>query len=157
MIAPLKVRHDTIRSSVCALWQQYLYGDGWRLIEIVMALQVILRGLVILFLGGMTAGYYASFPAADFPIAWGVAGVAIGVARIAGTIINGKWQRSPRLRWTAGVLSMLYMGMHAMVFSQIGLTVIAVNYAFWALMEAAGVIRSSIDIHRKRIASCPVG
>ncbi|MCP1200042.1 hypothetical protein [Notoacmeibacter sp. MSK16QG-6] len=154
---PVKVRHQTIGSSIYALWEQYLYGDGWRLVEIVMGTWVLLRGLSILFMGGMDANYYRAFPLSSEIALWGLLAVAIGAGRICGTIINGKWSRSPRLRWFAGVAAMAYQGMHFVIFAQLGLTLIAIGYLFWTVLEAAGVIRSTIDIRRKQSDYAAVG
>ncbi|MCQ8781740.1 hypothetical protein [Mangrovibrevibacter kandeliae] len=153
----LKVTHHTLSSSLISLWEQYLYGDGWRIVELVIASWVILRGFAILFLGGMAASYYSGFPLRDWLLVWGGAAILIGCGRAAGTIINGKWQRSPRLRWTAGVFGLAYQLLHFVIFAKLGLTLIALGYAFWVLLEAAGVIRSTIDIKRKRDAACRNG
>jgi len=134
-----------------------LYGDGWRLVEIVLGLQIVWRALAILFLGGMTAAYYETFPFIDFPLAWGLFAGAIGMARIAGTIINGRWKRSPRLRWTVGVMAFGYQGLHCYFFWQTGLSVIAIGYLLWTGLEAMAIIRSTIDIARKRTDGCGIG
>lgn len=60
-----KVRHHLIRSSIEGLWIEHLYGDGWRMVEIVLGLQIIGRAIAILFLGGMTAGCYKTLPFVD--------------------------------------------------------------------------------------------
>lgn len=152
-----KVRHHSIRGSLEGLWFEYLYGDGWRLVEIMLGTQVVLRGLAILFLAGMDADYYDGFPFAGHPLAWGLLAILIGSGRIAGTVINGRWARSPRLRRTAGLCAFAYQGLHCFFFWQIGLAVIAVGYLFWTILEAMGVIRSTIDICRKRAVQCPNG
>lgn len=153
----IKVRHHSIRASIEALWMEYLYGDGWRLVEIVMGTYAALRGIGILFFDGMNAPYYASFPLVEMPFLWGITAIAIGLGRIAGTVINGRWSRSPRLRWTAGFASVVYNGMHVLIFAGLGLSIITIIYAFWTVLEAAGVIRSSIDIKRKRDDPCRNG
>lgn len=152
-----KVRHHSLRSSVEGLWIEYLYGDGWRLVEIVLGLQIVWRALAILFLGGMTAGYYATFPFVDYPVAWGLLALGIGLARIAGTIINGRWKRSPRLRWTVGIMAFAYQGLHCFFFWEGGLPIIASQYLLWTILEGMAVIRSTIDIARKRAEGCRTG
>jgi len=149
-----KIRHHSIRASLQGLLMEYLYGDGWRLVEIVLGVQIVLRGLAILFLGGMAAAYYADFPFASMPVAWGILAFVIGGGRIAGTVINGRWGRSPHLRRTAGLCAFAYQGLHCYFFFSIGLSVIAVGYLFWTILEAMGVIRSTIDIQRKRGSAC---
>ena len=156
-VEAMKTKHHTIGQSVQGLWTQYLYGDAWRLVEIVIGTWVVLRGLTILFAGGMEADYYRAFPSSDQHVIWGLLAVLIGCGRIAGTVINGKWQRSPRLRWSAGVCGIAYQGIHFLLFAQLGYVVIAIGYLFWTVLESAGVIRSSIDILRKRDAQCRNG
>jgi hypothetical protein len=153
----VRTRHHTIKASVTALWEQYLYGDGWRLVEVIIGTWVVSRGMTILFVGGMSASYYATFPLAGHPVFWGLVALAIGGARIAGTVINGKWQRSPRLRWTAGVCGIAYQALHCLIFAQMGFRLIALGYFFWVFLESLGVIRSSIDIMRKRETPCRNG
>ncbi|BDA84945.1 hypothetical protein Sa4125_24870 [Aureimonas sp. SA4125] len=153
----VRTRHHTIKASLVALWEQYLYGDGWRLVEIVIGTWVVVRGLTIIFAEGMDAVYYATFPMSDHPLLWGLVAVAIGAARIAGTVINGKWQRSPRLRWSAGVCGIAYQTLHCLIFAQMGLKLLALGYFFWVVLESAGVVRSSIDILRKRETPCRNG
>lgn len=152
-----KVRHHSLRSSVEGLWVEYLYGDGWRLVEIILGLQIVFRALAILFLGGMAASYYATFPFVDHALAWGLLTIGIGLARIAGTIINGRWKRSPRLRWAVGALAFGYQGLHCFFFWQIGLSVIAIGYLLWTALEGMAIIRSTIDIARKRSDGCGTG
>lgn len=152
-----KIRHHSIRSSLEGLWLEYLYGDGWRLVEIVLGLQIVWRALAILLLGGMTAGYYATFPFVDYPVVWGLLAFCIGLARIAGTVINGRWKRSPRLRWSVGVMAFLYQGLHCYFFWQIGLSIIAIGYLLWTVLEGMAIIRSTIDIARKRAGKCRTG
>ncbi|AZN72023.1 hypothetical protein D5400_12700 [Georhizobium profundi] len=152
-----KVRHHSIRASIEGLWIEYLYGDGWRLVEIVLGLQIIGRAIAILFFGGMTAGYYETFPFVDHALEWGLTAFGIGVARISGTIINGRWKRSPRLRWACGVAAFLYQGLHCFFFWQIGLSVIAIGYLLWTVFEGMAITRSTIDIARKRNEGCQTG
>lgn len=152
-----KVRHHSIRSSLEGLWLEYLYGDGWRLVEIVLGLQIVWRALAILLLGGMAADYYRSFPFVDHALEWGLLALGIGLARIAGTIINGRWKRSPRLRWTCGILAFAYQGLHCFFFWDSGLPIIASQYLLWTTLEGMAVIRSTIDIARKRAEGCRTG
>ncbi|AZN72729.1 hypothetical protein D5400_16900 [Georhizobium profundi] len=152
-----KVRHHSIRASIEGLWIEYLYGDGWRLVEIVLGLQIVSRAFSILFLGGMAVGYYQTFPFVDHALAWGLLTLGIGLARIAGTVINGRWKRSPRLRWCTGVLAFAYQGLHCFFFWQLGLTIIASGYLLWTIFEAMAIIRSTIDIARKRNEGCRAG
>jgi predicted MFS family arabinose efflux permease len=91
------------------------------------------------------------------PIEWGLLALAIGMGRIAGTIINGRWSRSPRLRWCVGVTAFAYQGLHCFFFWQIGLSVIAIGYLLWTVLEAMAIIRSTIDILRKRNRGCRTG
>jgi hypothetical protein len=102
-------------------------------------------------------GYYETFPFVDHALEWGLIAFGIGVARIAGTIINGRWKRSPRLRWVCGVAAFLYQGLHCFFFWQIGLSVIAIGYLLWTILEGMAIIRSTIDIARKRNEGCPTG
>ena len=154
---PTKTSHGSVADSLRALFEEWAYGDGWRLVEIVLGAWVVLRGIAILLFGGMGASYYAAFPGADTPAVWGVAGLMIGGGRIAGTIINGRWKRSPRLRWTAGIFAIAWHVVHFAIFAQMGLTLIALGSCFWAVLEFLGVLRSSIDIIRKRDEQCRSG
>jgi hypothetical protein len=102
-----KVRHHSLHSSIEGLWIEYLYGDGWRLVEIVLGLQIVFRRWRSYSWAAWQRATMRHSPSSTIR-SNGLLTLAIGLARIAGTIINGRWKRSSRLRWTVGALAFGY-------------------------------------------------
>lgn len=140
--------HPGTRECLRAMWEDYLWGNGWRFVEIVLGLAIVQRGLAILLLEGMETGLYEGFPLASWPAGWGGLCLAVGAARIAGTLRNGGWRRSPRLRWASAVVGFWYYAANGWFFLRLGLTVSASSHLFFAAMEAAAILRATIDLRR---------
>lgn len=140
-----ELRADT-DARLRALWEDYLWGNGWRFVEVVLGLAILQRGLAVIFLKGGEAAYYQGFPLSDIPYGWGLLCLALGAARIFGTLRNGAWKRSPRLRWGAAVVGLWYYVANFYFLYQQGLVISASNHLFFVALEAAALLRASIDI-----------
>lgn len=148
--ADAKHRHETIRDSIMSLVEQYVHGEGWRLVELILAINIIQRGMMILFFDGMDAPYYADFALSGYAEVWGSAAVIIGAARLAGIIINGRWKRSPRLRWATAFMAMCFQGVTAALFIDLGLINVASTFIYWTFLEVLGFLRSYVDVIKRK-------
>ncbi|EJW12720.1 hypothetical protein A33M_1690 [Rhodovulum sp. PH10] len=96
------------------------------------------------------AGYRVLTELAPEPV-WALVSIAIGVMRMAGLVINGRWRRSPLLRaggaawglgWWLGLAWLLWLG------SEPGALPALASYPVCALFEAVSVWRGAADSHR---------
>lgn len=130
MIQPAKARSVRILS----LW---LWSLDTRLLEFALALVMLTRGLVLVLpnqsMGEVVYGAYLDLMPEG---AWAALHIAAGLFALAGLFINGNWHRSPVLRISGAIASLLTMVMLATTFFMLSPVVPSLAATVYATLAA---------------------
>ena len=126
-----------------------------RLLEIILAIDLLRRG--VLWLSGiadMSAEYYEPMLLIMTDTTWGVVFTLVGIAQIAGVLINGNWKKSPNLRMCVllfsivayTVLTQLFYGDTGAALQGSSQQLLNVLVCLWCLLNIAAKRSSDVRI-----------